>query len=273
MSAVDLLQQGDLDGALSALQDEVRKEPAKAKHRVFLFQLLTILGQWDRALTQLNVVGDLDGEAMLMVQTYRTTLQTEALRRDVWAGKKTPLVFGDPEPWIAWMLEALRLDASGAHAQATDLRVRALEAAPATPGTLNGERFEWIADGDDRLGPVLEAVVEGKLYWIPFHRIRAFGIAEPADLRDKVWAPAHFTWANGGEAVGFVPTRYIGSEDHDNPAVRLATRTEWVEATPDCWHGLGQRMLSTDTGECAILDVRELVLETELPPPPEGGDA
>ena len=102
MSAAELLQQGDLDGALSALQDEVRKEPAKAKHRVFLFQLLTVLGQWDRALTQLNVVGDLDGEAMLMVQAYGTTLQTEALRRDVWAGKTTPLVFGDPEAGKTW---------------------------------------------------------------------------------------------------------------------------------------------------------------------------
>jgi type VI secretion system protein ImpE len=273
VSAAELLQQGDLDGALSALQDEVRKEPAKAKHRVFLFQLLTVLGQWDRALTQLNVVGDLDGEAMLMVQAYGTTLQTEALRRDVWAGKTTPLVFGDPEEWIALMLEAVRLDAAGSHAEATGLRARALEAAPATAGTMNGEPFEWIADGDDRLGPLLEAIVEGKLYWIPFHRIQALGIAEPADLRDKVWAPAHFTWANGGEAVGFVPTRYPGSEDRDDDAIRLAKKTDWVEATPDCWHGLGQRMLNTDAGEYAILDVRELVLETSSPPPPEGGDA
>jgi type VI secretion system protein ImpE len=29
----------------------MRKEPSNAKHRVFLFQLLSVMGQWGRALT------------------------------------------------------------------------------------------------------------------------------------------------------------------------------------------------------------------------------
>ena len=32
--------------------------------------------------------------------------------------------------------------------------------------------FEWIADADDRLGPVLEAIVNGRYYWVPFERVR-----------------------------------------------------------------------------------------------------
>jgi type VI secretion system protein ImpE len=49
------VREGDLAGALMALQDQVRKNPSTSDLRVFLFQLLAVLGEWDRALTQLNV--------------------------------------------------------------------------------------------------------------------------------------------------------------------------------------------------------------------------
>ena len=83
-------------------------------------------------------------------------------------------------------------------------------------GSIDGTAFEWIADADPRLGPMLEAMVDGKYYWVPFHRLRTLEIEPPADLRDKVWMPAHFVWANGGEAFGFMPTRYPGSQAADD---------------------------------------------------------
>ncbi len=219
------------------------------------------MGQWERALTQLDVVGELDSSALLMVQAYRQALKAEALRSAIFEGKHSPLVFGEPEAWLAMLTEALRLSSAGNHTQAQQLRDKALEDAPATPGTVNGNRFQWIADGDSRLGPVLEAIVDGKLYWIPFHRIQVIEIAEPADLRDKVWMPAQFQWANGGQAVGFIPARYPGSEISEDDGIRLSGKTEWVQVAADCYHGLGQRMLTTDTEEYALLDVRKIELE------------
>ena len=68
-AAIQALKNADLARALAELQNEVRREPAQPKHRIFLFQLLSVLGQWDRALTQLNVVRDLDPGALEMVQT------------------------------------------------------------------------------------------------------------------------------------------------------------------------------------------------------------
>ena len=67
MLAQQLIRDGDLAGALAALQDAVRKNSADPKLRVFLFQLLSVLGQWNRALTQLNVAGELDAGALPMV--------------------------------------------------------------------------------------------------------------------------------------------------------------------------------------------------------------
>jgi len=40
------LKDGDPAAALAALQELVRAHPSDAKLRVFLFQLLCVLGQW-----------------------------------------------------------------------------------------------------------------------------------------------------------------------------------------------------------------------------------
>lgn len=262
MSAEQALREGDLDRALAELQAEVRKTPAEARHRIFLFQLLAVLGQWDRSLNQLNVVGDLDAEALPMVQTYRSALECEVLRAEIFAGRRSPVVFGEPAQWNALLVQSLGELAAGRTEQALALRDQAFEEAPATAGTVDDAPFEWIADADTRLGPMLEAIVNGRYYWIPFEHIRAISFEPPADLRDLVWLPAQLTWANGGEAVGLVPARYPGSESSEEPAIRLARRTDWSEPVTNLLIGSGQRMLATDAGEYPLLQVRSIVLES-----------
>ncbi len=256
------LQEGNLEQALAQLQDQVRKEPAEGKHRIYLFQLLSVLGQWDRALNQLNVLADMDASTLAMVQTYREALRCEVLRADVFAGKRSALVFGDPEQWVALLMEALRLDAKGNLGEAQALRDQALEAAPATGGSIDGQGFAWIADADLRLGPVFEAIVNGKYYWVPYHRIRRIEIDEPSDLRDLVWLPALFTWANGGQTVGLIPARYPGSETSEDSQIRLAHKTDWSEHG-ERQIGLGQRLLATDVDDYAIMDIRRIELDSE----------
>lgn len=278
MPAEQSLREGRVRDALAELQAQVRKEPANAKYRIFLFQLLAVLGQWERALNQLNVLGEMDASSLPMVQTYREAIRCELLRADVFAGRRSPLVFGDPAPWVALVLEALRLTAEGHPAEARTVRDQAFEAAPATAGTLDGQPFAWLADADPRLGPMLEVVVNGRYYWIPFQRIRTIVLEQPADLRDYVWTPARFTWANGGETVGLIPARYPGSEASADPLVQLGRKTEWQEGEAETWLGLGQRLLATDQGEYPLLDIRRIELNTEESPVEEasseagGGD-
>ncbi len=261
MLAEQSLLQSDPEQSLAQLQEQVRSDPGNAKLRIFLFQLLAILGQWERAMTQLKVAGELDAGALAMVQTYREALHCEVLRGSVFAGQRSPLVFGDPPAWIALLIEALRLTADGHYEQSQEIRAEAFETAPATPGTADGKRFEWIADADSRLGPVLEAVVNGRYYWIPMQRVSSIVIEQPADLRDLVWMPVYFTWANGGEAPGLIPTRYPGSEHSEDPQVRLAGKTLWSEQPADLYLGLGQRLYATDTDEYSLMDLRELRLD------------
>ncbi len=258
------LKEGRLDEALALLQDQVRKNPEAAKHRVFLFQLLALNGQWDRALNQLNVCGNLDAANLAMVQTYREAIRCEMLRERVFQGETSPLVFGEPEQWIALLVEACKLSAQARYKQAGELREQAFELAPATPGSLNGNPFEWISDSDTRLGPVVEAIVNGRYYWIPYHRIAQIRIEAPADLRDFIWLPAQFTWTNEGSAFGLIPSRYPGSDQAEDPLLRLARKTVWNEPAEGHFHGLGQRTLITDAGEHSLFDTRELILNTPI---------
>lgn len=256
-----LLAAADLDGALKALQAEVRSRPSDARLRVFLFQLQAVRGEWGKALDQLNVCGELDASTLAMVNTYRPALQCEGLREAVFAGRTLPHVFGPPADWVAWMAQALRHDADGQHEQAAALRSQALEQAPASSGTLDGKAFEWIADADSRLGPVLEVVINGRYGWLPFMHLAALKVEPVADLRDLVWAAAHLTFTNGGDTVALLPVRYAGTVAAGrDPLLLLSRKTEWVEAPGGQYHGLGQRTISTDADELGLLELRDLSL-------------
>ena len=262
MLAQQLVREGNLAGALTALQDAVRKDAANAKLRVFLFQLLAVQGQWSRALTQLNVAGELDAGTLAMVQTYREAIQCEALRTEIFSGSRAPLIFGEPQSWLVQLLEAIKQDATDP-AGAAATRTLAFDTAPASSGSIDGERFEWLADADQRMGPVLEAIVNGRYFWIPLCRIRRIEIDPPADLRDAVWTAASFTWTNGAQTVGLIPTRYNDTAACKDDALLLARRTEWIDDGAHAGHGLGQRMLVTDSGDYALMEVR--IIEFDAP--------
>ena len=260
-AAEQALKEGDVARTMKLLTEQVRAHPQDAKLRVFLFQLLCVLGQWDRALNQLNVALELDAKMLPMVQTYREAIACEALRKQVFDGHKAPMLFGEPETWIALLIEALLREGRGEPDAARHLREQALEQAPATGGTADGQAFAWIADADTRLGPTIEAVINGKYYWLPWNRLAKVDIDPPEDLRDAVWMPAHFEFTNGGDVVGLIPTRYPDTELAAGGPLALARATEWRESAPGVFLGLGQRLITTDTAEFALMDLRTVVLD------------
>jgi type VI secretion system protein ImpE len=255
MLAQQLVREGKPGAALAALQDAVRKDAADARLRIFLFQLLAVMGQWSRALNQLNVAGELDAATLPMVQTYRAAIQCEALRTDIFAGRRAPLIFGEPQPWLAQLVDALQHDAADP-ARAAAAREQAYDSAPASSGSIDGAPFAWLADADQRLGPVLEAIVNGRYFWIPMCRVSRIELDPPTDLRDTVWTAATFTWTNGASGVGLIPTRYSGTVATGDESLLLARRTEWL-GEEIC----GQRMLVSDAGDHPLMNAREIVFD------------
>ena len=257
-SPEQMLRDGNPAAALDRLQEQVRANPQDAKRRIFLFQLLCVRGQWERALNQLEVASSLDPLALAMAQTYGDAVRCEMTRADVFAGRTAPRVFGVPEPWLGMLIESRLLAAAGDSEPSETLRARAFDEADTSSGDIDGRPFTWIADADSRLGPVIEAMIDGRYYWIPYSSVSTIAIEAPADLRDLVWIQARIQFANGGESTALMPTRYPGSESSDDGLIALARKTVWEEQAPRVHYGLGQRMIATDEDEVPLMEIRTI---------------
>jgi type VI secretion system protein ImpE len=257
MTAEILLQAGDPQAAQKALQDQVKKQPADVKLRVFLFQLMAVNGQWKRSLAQLEIAGQLDSEAGPMVQAYRDVLNCERHREAVFEGKSKPLILGEPEEWVAVLVEAQQAFSRGEMALFSKLNEQAFEKAESRSGKINGESFAWLADADQRFGPVFEFMFNGQYYWVPMSRVRKLHSEKPTDLRDLIWLPAEVTWINGGKLMVMMPARYPRIEGVSGPGL-LARRTDWVMHDEDVAEGTGQRIFATDQNEYSLLQIRSI---------------
>jgi type VI secretion system protein ImpE len=265
MQAEEYIRAGRLEDALADLQAQIRANPSDPRLRVYLFQLHSVLGNWEKALTQLNLLGALGPETLLLSQLFGPIINCEALRSEIFAGKRTPIIFGEPLEWIGLLAQANGYVAKEEYKPAAELRDKAFDMAPAVAGKIDGQPFEWIADADTRMGPVLEVILDGCYRWAPFCRIKRIAMEKPSDLRDLAWLPAQFVWTNGGEASGHIPTRYPKTETSADNGLRLARKTEWVEREGNTFLGLGQRVFATDQGEYPLLECRIIDFESAGP--------
>jgi type VI secretion system protein ImpE len=258
----------DLATELQTLQAEIRKDASSVKLRIHLFQLLCVMGDWKRALAQLQICGQMDAKALAMAQTYREAIRAELFRQEVFAGKRTPQVMGKPPEWIGPLIEALKHDGNGEYASAAALRERAMDAAEPRACRVDDKDCEWIADGDSRLGPVCEVIANGQYYWLPFESCQGVRLDPPTDLRDFVWAPGEVLLPNEGRVPVLIPTRYFGtveSNAEDAEQLKRSKLTRWDEVHPGMWFGLGQRVWSSDVAEHPILDTRLITFVSQPP--------
>ena len=228
MRAKELLDAGKVRDAEKALSAFLRDNPADAAQRTFLFELLCFSGQYERAEKQLGVLAKASHEAEMGAVLYYSALHGEKTRNSIFQKQEFPLA----------------------------------PAAPSPPGTLNGKRFESIADADPAIGPRLEMYAAGAYLWIPFEHIASVQIAPPRILRDTLWTPASvltgpsFKGTDIGEAI--IPAIYPFSWKSDDESVWLGRTTEWVAYDEGHEFPVGQKMFIVDGEEVPLLEIRSL---------------
>ncbi len=259
----DALRQGDLAGALAAAKDGIRANPGEGGLRLVLAHLNALGGDWEAATKQLKLYGELstDDKRQLLVITVGSLIDSEKQRREVLAGEREPLIFGDPLPWVADLILMHRHALAGENAAALAARERVIDQAEAVPGRVDGTAFSWLGDTDWRFPAVFEAVIGGSYYWLPVQRLLGITIHEPKGLRDLMWCPVTFKLTNGGETPGFIPTRYPGSESSGNADLVLSRGTVWDEPSPGMVIAKGQRVLTDGEQDYSLLDVRRVDFE------------
>ncbi|MEI2415190.1 type VI secretion system accessory protein TagJ [Orrella sp. JC864] len=256
---------------IDAAQAYVRGNPEHADGRARLFQWLAVAGDWQRARSQLEWCAKLAPQAAPTLALYRSAIDGEQARQAAFAGEQPPAWFGTrPEPaWLGHALQGLR---PGADLNACFEQVReqagAMAGSIAVQATENQDGlprpFAWIGDGDSRIAPVCEIIAGGRYGWLPYEDIRRIRMEPPQGLCDLVWAQARIDLADGREQPCLIPARYPaggGVPDYaeQDEAALMSRRTAWSAVGPGSYLGIGQKMLMTDQGEYALLDVREIV--------------
>jgi type VI secretion system protein ImpE len=234
MNAKELFQAGKLAQAIQSLTVEVRSNPTDPRRRSFLFELLSLAGEFERAAKHLDVLSQASPSAEIGTLLYKSAIAAERQRQALFSKGEQPA------------------DATGASSG---------------PGLLNGKPFNSIEDADPRLGCRLEAFVAGEYMLIPFRYIGSFQLPAPRSLRDLIWSNAIIKTspAFAGRELGevLVPILYPLSWQHPKDAVKLGRATEWQELQPGVPVPFGQKMLIVDGEEVVpLLEVRDLQFPT-----------
>jgi type VI secretion system protein ImpE len=228
MDGLSYYRDGQLQLAITALGDELKKQPLDAKRRTFLFELLCFAGEYDRASKQLDILSDASKEATAGALLYRSALHAEKTRQEMFAKNELPLGTTHPAP----------------------------------SGTLNGEEFTTLEDADPRIGAHLEAFIAGSYTWIPLAYVESVEMQPPKKLRDLLWAPAilhtteDFRLQDLGEVL--IPVLAPLSWKHPDDAVRLGRASAWEEDEKYGAVPFGQKLLMCGEEEVPLLELRNL---------------
>ena len=266
MNFQDLLHAGNLSEVREELTQKVKKNPTDMQLRTYLFEVLSFQGEFQRAGRQLDVVSQYNADNELATQMYKNILQAELQRQEVFQkGVKPHFVFDEPE-YVALHIEAIQALHAENFGKAKELLDRSAEMRQPVKAQVNGKPCSEFLDGDDRIGPFLEAIVNQVYLWIPFEDIGKITISAPKFLRDLLWIPAQLESPKGPIGPTFLPVLYPESYTSDQDFVRLGRTTIWEVLGDAILLGKGQHSFMIDGNEQAMLEVREIEFEQIEPP-------
>ena len=260
MTAAELFRSGQLQAAIDAQIQEVRTHPTDHGRRVFLFELMSFAGEFDRARRQIDAVSYPEPEREAAVQQYRKLLDAEDHRRKVLKEGVMPAFLTQPPQWLYHRLAALKALIAGNPQGALEAIEQADREAAPVAGTLNGQSIEAFRDADDLFGPVIEVLAQGGYYWVPLEQVAGLTANAPAYPRDLLWFPVKLSIKDGPAGDAFLPTIYYGSATNSDEAVKLGRVTQWTETEPV--RGTGLRMLAANEDLVSVLELREFLATT-----------
>ncbi|HXM79154.1 MAG TPA: type VI secretion system accessory protein TagJ [Thermoanaerobaculia bacterium] len=254
----ELFDAGKLQASLDAVTAEVKANPTDVKRRTFLFELLCLAGEWDRAEKQIDVIGQQSIESAMAVTVYRANIKAERERIRLFQDGAAPHFLSEPPAYVDLYVEAIGKLRKGEVAAARELLDRAEEQRPALTGTFNGETFLDFRDYNDLTAGALELIVKDKYAWLAFEHIQSIEIDPPKSLRDLLWVPARIKAADGTTGEVFIPARYFGSSEHSDDRVRLGRMTDWKAVSEDLFQGMGLRVFLIGEEEQSVLETRRV---------------
>lgn len=263
LTAKEHLEAGQLQNAILAMNDEVKKKPTDMQLRSFLAELLCAAGQFDRADLQLEIVLQQDPKAALGVALVRQLIRAETARRDFHLAGRPPELLDSPPPHVQLSLQASISLREKEAAGAMQLLDQAEAQRPKVKGTCNRQRFEELRDLDDLTAGVFEVLTStGKFYWIPVERVQSIEFRKPERLRDLVWRRALMSVTAGPDGEVFLPATYVPQGNGVEDRFLLGRVTEWRGGAGTPSRGVGQVCFLVGEESVPIMKLESIEFET-----------
>jgi type VI secretion system protein ImpE len=259
MTPQELFKAGSLQEAIAAANDEVKRHPTDTSRRGFLCELLCFAGDFQRADTLMDALGNQDPQAVLGVALFRQVLRAEQARQDFFKDGRVPEFLDVPEPHLKLHLEASILLREGMPKEAAALLEQAEEQRPAVAGMCDGVAFDDFRDIDELSAGFFEVLTStGKYYWIPVERVELIEFHSAERPRDLLWRRAHAVVRGGPDGEVFFPTLYGGTLAETDDQLRLGRMTDWRGADGEPRRGVGQRMFVIGDEDRTIMELKDL---------------
>jgi type VI secretion system protein ImpE len=259
MRPQDHYQTGELQQAIAAAKDEVRKSPTDQGKRGFLAELLCFAGDWEGADRQLDALGQQEPEAMLSIAAFRHLIRAEQARQQFYVDGRVPELLDKPSERLRIHLEASVLIREGHASEAAQLLARAEEQRPKVTGICNGQPFSDLRDLDDLTASFFELLTSnGKYFWIPMELVELIEMRPAARPRDLIWRRAHVIVTDGPDGEVYLPALYAGSPADGDDKIRLGRFTDWRGGQGEPVRGLGQRTFLVGEESRAIMEIETI---------------
>jgi type VI secretion system protein ImpE len=263
MDARELIRAGKLGEARARLVAEVKAAPADAGRRTLLFQVLCLLGEWDKAARHLDTVAAQNLQSEVAAHAYRNLVQAEKQREEVFTANRRPAFMPEMPAYAEAFFGVWELIAGGRFKEAEAAHASIFEKMPLPSGTLNSTPFTGFRDTHSFLAPFLETFVHDRYVWVPISAVRELTFAPPKTLFDTMWMTCHLTTWEGLAMNCCLPVLYPLSHRHEDDRVKLGRMTDWTSAGGLFVRAQGQHVFEVGGEDVNLLDIRELVFSLD----------
>jgi type VI secretion system protein ImpE len=258
MDAKQYYENGQLFKAIAAITEEVKQAPQNIYKRDFLRELLCVVGDYERADKQLDIIVQEDARAAVGAVLIKQLICAEQARQQCFTEGRMPEFMGDLSAALRWHLQALAALRDDQPQQAYEYLQKADTERLVVHGKYNGKFFNGIRDLDDTCASFFEVFSSnGKYYWIAFGQIKQIEFYAPLCPTDLIWRRAQLSIINGPEGEVFIPSIYVNTLANDEQA-RLGYKTDWQGGGDKPVIGTGQRLLLIGDEAVPIMEIKEL---------------
>jgi type VI secretion system protein ImpE len=255
----ELIDAGDLSGAIQAMNAEVKQHPADTTRRALLAELLCFAGDLERGDRLLDVVEQQDTSTAVGVALFRQLIRAEEARQQFYSSRRLPDFLEPPADHDQLYLKALVTLQEGDAPAAARLLAEAENDRIPLRGKLDGTPFDDFRDLDDIAANHFDVLTStGKFYWVPMRLVERITLHSPKRRRDFLWRRATIEVAQRPDGEVFLPTIYPAFGAHLDDVFRLGRRTDFLSDEHSLVRGRGLRSFLAGDNSVTALEINSI---------------